>query len=475
MNWEIFGIGLYVLSMLFIGVWVSKRIKTQDDYFLAGRSLGPGLATFSIFATWFGAETCVGTAGAVYKHGLSALHADPLGYTICLMLMGFIFSRILWRKKITTIPDLFRNRFSPSTEKLAAILLIPGSIIWAAAQIRALGQIIHSNTEIGSTLAVTAAAGVVICYTMLGGLLADAYNDFIQGIAVIVGLICMLVAIVMDLGGVQAALSVIPVEKLTFINEENQSLSFLGHLELWMVPILGSLMAQELVSRVVASRSEKVAFHSTLRAAGIYLFVGLIPVFIGLFGPRYFPGLKDSETLMPLIAKTHLHYSFYIIFIGALVSAILSTVDTTLLSSSALASHNLIYPLFPNLNSKQQVLVARAGTLFSGIIAYGIAFSSDSITDLVETASAMGGPSILVMTMIALWSKKGGAKNALFAIIVSLVSWVLTQYFFEIEFPIILTVVVCGASYFLSLPFFKNQEEREIVPNPVVSGTNKLS
>jgi SSS family solute:Na+ symporter len=178
---------------------------------------------------------------------------------------------------------------------------------------------------------------------------------------------------------------------------------------------------------------------------------------------------------MPLIAKTHLHYSFYIIFIGALVSAILSTVDTTLLSSSALASHNLIYPLFPNLNSKQQVLVARGGTLFSGIIAYGIAFSSDSITDLVETASAMGGPSILVMTMIALWSKKGGAKNALFAIIVSLVSWVLTQYFFEIEFPIILTVVVCGASYFLSLPFFKNQEERQIVPNPVVSGTNKLS
>jgi Na+/proline symporter len=310
---------------------------------------------------------------------------------------------------------------------------------------------------------------------MLGGLLADAYNDFIQGIAVIVGLICMLVAIVMDLGGVQAALSVIPVEKLSFINEENQSLSFLGHLELWMVPILGSLMAQELVSRVVASRSEKVAFHSTLRAAGIYLFVGLIPVFIGLFGPRYFPGLKDSETLMPLIAKTHLHYSFYIIFIGALVSAILSTVDTTLLSSSALASHNLIYPLFPNLNSKQQVLVARGGTLFSGIIAYGIAFSSDSITDLVETASAMGGPSILVMTMIALWSKKGGAKNALFAIVASLVSWVLTQYFFEIEFPIILTVVVCGASYFLSLPFFKHQEEREIVPNPIVSGTNKLS
>lgn len=470
MNWELFGIALYVLSMLFIGVWVSKKIKTQDDYFLAGRSLGPGLATFSIFATWFGAETCVGTAGAVYRHGLSSLHADPLGYSLCLFLMAIFFARVLWRRKITTIPDLFRNRFSPSTEKLAAILMIPGSIIWAAAQIRALGQIIHSNTDIGVTVAVTVAAGVVIAYTMLGGLLADAYNDFIQGIAVIIGLFCMLGAVIIDMGGIGPALSHIPLDKLSFSSPETRQLSFLGNLELWMVPILGSLMAQELVSRVVASRSEKVAFNSSLRAAAIYLIVGMVPVMIGLFGSHYFPQLNDSETLMPLIAKTHLNYVFYIIFIGALVSAILSTVDTTLLSASALASHNLIYPAFPKLSSRQQVFVARGGTLISGVVAYLIAFSSESITDLVETASAMGGPSILIMTMIALWSKKGSSKNAIFAIVMSLVCWALTNYVVEIEFPIILTVVVCGASYYLSLPFFKSQPMVEAVPGTVMPG-----
>jgi Na+/proline symporter len=79
MNWELFGISLYVLGMLVIGFYVSRRIKNDDDYFLAGRSLGPFLATFSIFATWFGAETCIGTAGAVYRSGLNSVHADPLG------------------------------------------------------------------------------------------------------------------------------------------------------------------------------------------------------------------------------------------------------------------------------------------------------------------------------------------------------------------------------------------------------------
>jgi SSS family solute:Na+ symporter len=456
MNWELFGISLYILSMLFVGVWVSRRIKTEDDYFLGGRTLGPFLATFSIFATWFGAETCIGTAGNVYNNGLSNLHADPLGYTICLFIMAFFFARVLWRRKITTIPDLFRERFSPNVEKFAALLMIPGSIIWAAAQIRALGQIIHANTEVGSTLAITAAAGVVIAYTMLGGMLADAYNDLIQGIAVIIGLFFLLGALVYDLGGVGPALASIPIEKISFSGGEGASLGFLGNLELWMVPILGSLMAQELVSRVVASRSEKVAFNSTIRAASIYLLVGCVPVLIGLLGPQYMTGLKDTETLMPLLAKVHLNYFFYIGFIGALVSAILSTVDTTLLSASALASHNLIYPVFKNLSEKQKMRVARGGTLVSGILAYAIAFSSESIISLVELASSLGGPSVLIITIIALWVKSGNSLNAIFAILMSLVTWVVTTFMVEIDYPVILTVVVCAVSYFVSLPFTRN-------------------
>ena len=456
MNWELFGISLYILSMLFVGVWVSRRIKTEDDYFLGGRTLGPFLATFSIFATWFGAETCIGTAGNVYNNGLSNLHADPLGYTICLFIMAFFFARVLWRRKITTIPDLFRERFSPNVEKFAALLMIPGSIIWAAAQIRALGQIIHANTEVGVTLAITAAAGVVIAYTMLGGMLADAYNDLIQGIAVIIGLFFLLGALVYDLGGVGPALASIPIEKISFSGGEGASLGFLGNLELWMVPILGSLMAQELVSRVVASRSEKVAFNSTIRAASIYLLVGCVPVLIGLLGPQYMTGLKDTETLMPLLAKVHLNYFFYIGFIGALVSAILSTVDTTLLSASALASHNLIYPLFKNLSEKQKMRVARGGTLVSGILAYAIAFSSESIISLVELASSLGGPSVLIMTIIALWVKSGNSLNAIFAILMSLATWVVTTFMVEIEYSVILTVVICAASYFVSLPFTRN-------------------
>lgn len=458
MTIELYGIIVYVLLMLALGFWVSRRIKTDDDYFLAGRSLGPYLATFSIFATWFGAETCIGTAGAVYTYGISGLHADPLGYSACIFIMGLVFAKVLWNRKITTIPDLFHSRFSPSVERLAAIIMIPSSIIWAGAQVRAFGQIINSGTGVGFTLAVTIAALVVIIYTCSGGLLADAYTDLIQGFALVAGLIVLLAVMVLDMGGVDSALATISPERLKFLTPEGEDLSFLGKVELWLVPIMGSVMAQELVSRVVASRSENVAYASCLRAGSMYLFVGFIPVLIGLLGVTYLPNLADAETIMPTLAKTHLSSVGYVIFVGALVSAILSTVDSTLLVVSALISHNLVLPSVKNPSERFKVLLARVGVLFSGLVAYGIAFLSDSIVGLVELASSLGGPSILVMTIIALFVRRGDATNAIIAMTVSILAWVVSHFVLKVDFPVMITILACGAGYFLSLPLTSGRE-----------------
>ncbi len=99
MNLELIGICIYVIFMIGIGFYFSRKITSDDDYFLAGRSLGPGLATFSIFATWFGAETCIGTAGAVYRNGLSGAHADPIGYAICLVIVGLFLRKHFGKNK----------------------------------------------------------------------------------------------------------------------------------------------------------------------------------------------------------------------------------------------------------------------------------------------------------------------------------------------------------------------------------------
>ena len=77
MNWLLIGLFGYVGLQLVVGLAVSRKVASESDYLVAGRKLGPALVVFSVFATWFGAESCIGAAGAVYAEGLSGARADP--------------------------------------------------------------------------------------------------------------------------------------------------------------------------------------------------------------------------------------------------------------------------------------------------------------------------------------------------------------------------------------------------------------
>jgi len=72
-------IAIYLIVQFGVGIWASKRIADEDDYLVAGRRLGYPLGTFSIFATWFGAETCIGAAADIADYGLSPTTAEPFG------------------------------------------------------------------------------------------------------------------------------------------------------------------------------------------------------------------------------------------------------------------------------------------------------------------------------------------------------------------------------------------------------------
>lgn len=88
----LFFIIIYLAVQIFVGYLVSKRIKTEGDFFLAGRNLPAWMVSMSLFATWFGAETCIGSSAAVYNEGISGSRADPFGYTLCLVFMGLLLA-----------------------------------------------------------------------------------------------------------------------------------------------------------------------------------------------------------------------------------------------------------------------------------------------------------------------------------------------------------------------------------------------
>lgn len=434
----------YVGIQLAIGAYVGRRVRSESDYLLAGRSLGYTLATFSIFATWFGAETCIGSAGAVYEQGLAASSRDPFGYAACLLLMGLFFARRLWNAGLATLGDLFRKRYSPGVERLAALLLVPTSVLWAAAQVRAFGLVLEASSGIDPIVATSIAAGVVILYTAMGGLLADAITDLVQGSVLVIGILVAGVAVVLNLGGPAGVVAAVDVDKLRFMPEGT---GFWGGLEMWAVPICGSVVAQELVARVLGSRSAVVARRAALMATGLYLTVGVIPLMIGLVGPTVMPGLADSEHVLATVIHAYLGPVAYVLFAGAVVSAILSTVDSCLLAAGGLTSENLIASFRPGLGSTARLRISRACVVGFGVAAYVLALYGGGVYDLVEQASAFGSAGIFVVVVIGLFTSFGGAPAAYAALILGAGVWLAGSYVLELPTPYVLALASAVVAY----------------------------
>lgn len=402
----------YLAVQLAVGAWLAPKIHTESDYLVAGRSLGYPLTIFSLFATWFGAESCIASAGRAYEEGFSLTSAEPFAYGITLMVTGIVFAVPMWRLKLTTMADFFRIRFDGRVEKVAALMLIPPGILWAAAQLRGFGHVLTTISSLDIATATTLAAAFCVVYTVLGGLLADAITDLIQGAVLVLGLVLLLGVVVVNAGGVGAAFASIDPARITLVSPDVTP-TFFGMLEEYAIPIAGSVVAVELLSRVIAARSPEVARNGAVMAGGLYIAVGAIPILLALIAARVVPNLTDAEQFLPALALQVLPTAGYVVFLGALISAILSTVDTILLVAGGLLAHNLVGPVFGVTAEATKLRLARLGVLVFGVVALYLALGGRGVAELVEESSSFGTAGTLVVVTFGLFTKYARARAAI--------------------------------------------------------------
>jgi Na+/proline symporter len=424
-HWTLAAIIAFVLVQLGIGVFVSRRVRGESDYILGGRRLGTMAAGFSLFATWFAAESLLGASAAIRDQGLSGGRADPMGYALALILMGLFLAARLRRTGAVTLPQALRERFGSRVERLAAALMIPTTTLYAAAQIRGFGQVLAAFSPLELQAGIVVATGVVIAYTTLGGLLGDVYTDLLQGGIVLVGVLVLLGVLVAHLGGPLEALHSIRPEQLLLVPAGEP---LLGRIDTWLVPVIGALVVQESVSRVLACRDARVARRAALLGGGLYAVFGLVPVLIGLLGAH--AGIEaQGEDFVPALALALLPGALSVIFIGALVAAILSTVDSSLLAIGAVVSSDLSPMLAPGLDDRGRLRVARVATALTGVAACLLALCADSIYGIVLMADGLGTAGLAVVCGAAMWSRFGGPRAALAALSGAFVTaWVLGSF-----------------------------------------------
>lgn len=445
----IFLIGAYLILQLGLGYWISKRVKNATDFFLAGKQLPLPLVTVSLVATWFGAETCIGSSGAVYTSGLSGSRADPFGYSLCLLLTGLLLAVPMWKGGFVTIGDFFARRFGWLPEKLTVLILIPGSLFWGAAQIRAFGQIISSTTDLPADFTILMCTVFIVIYTFQGGLLGDIISDFIQGIVILVGLTLLLVVTIKsnDFSFTQWWATVGP-ERLNFLASEE---SLWQRMDRWATPILGSLITQELIARTLSARSPTVAQRACFWACGIYLVVGCIPVFLGLIGPELLKDLPDAEKFLPLLAQKYLPPALQVVFIGGIVAALLSTIDSILLSVSALTTQNILHKYLQGASKKKELITARLLVIVAAAISYTIAVTSSGIYELVEMASSFGTAGLLVVTLLGLWTKWGGVWAANIGLVSGGISFHVFKHFLQQDAPFLSAITIAFLGYLIGI------------------------
>lgn len=452
----------YVGLQLLLGLWVSRRVSSQVDYLLGGRSLGLTLCTASMFATWFGAETCIGAAGEVYEHGLAAVSADPFGYGVCLLLFGLFIAGELRRRGYTTIADLFGSRFSPLTERVVAVLMLPGSVLWAAAQVRAFGQVFAAASPGLSPMAgIALAAGITVLYTASGGLLADVYTDVLQGIVLVVTLLALAALVLLKLEGLDLSelLNVDP-------SSTTDAPSTLPTLNAWAVPIAGSIFTQELISRAVAARTPLVARRSALLAGGVYLSLGLVPVALGLMARQLVPGIEESEQVLPLLSRQLLGEVGFVILAGALVSAILSTVDSALLACSALIVQNLAGERAQRMSDSARLRLSRGVVILLGCVSFIVASTGLSVHSLVAESSAFASAGLCVAGLLGLFTRFGGARAALLSLGLGGMSYVYATFVLESELAYLISLASALGGYALGARGEAHAPVLEAPPQP---------
>jgi solute:Na+ symporter, SSS family len=215
-NLLLFFIIIYLIITVAIGFLASGLVKNAEDFILAGRRLPLILSTSALFATWFGSETILGASSEFIRHGLYGVIEDPFGAALCLLLVGLIFARPLYRMNILTFGDFYRIKFNRNTEIISSFFMIASYFGWIAAQLVALGIILNVISGLPVVQGIIISALIVSAYTFLGGLWAISVTDFLQTIVIIVGLTILATTLVLEAGGFNTVFSKVPEGFLNF-------------------------------------------------------------------------------------------------------------------------------------------------------------------------------------------------------------------------------------------------------------------
>ncbi len=435
------GIAIYMGILMLIGLWSGRKINDMKDFLVAGRRLPLWMATATLLATWFGAGSSMGVAATVYESGLSGVIADPFGASLSLLLAGIFIVGLLRKNKYLTVTDIVSVKYGRGAGIYVSAWMLPVYIGWIAAQLLGMGTILHVITGIDIFWGTMIGAVVVLIYTVGGGMWAVTLTDVVQVSLLILGLLVIMPFAIDEAGGFSHVISRIDSADLSIgigeVKSVNDVTYYIGQ---WIIMGLGCMVGQDLIQRSLASKSAKVAISSSVISGFLYVMIAIVPIAIG-FTARFVlakhgitaeaMGEDLSNQVMPrmaIIILGKLHPILMTLFLAALISAIMSSADSSLLAGSSLLVRNILGDLMPTDDENAMLRRTRIVTVILLVISVVLAFTANSIYSLMINCWTSQLVVVFLPVIIGLYFPKASRSTVWAVMSVSSIVWLMYTF-----------------------------------------------
>lgn len=334
----------FLAAVIGISLYASRREKSDEDYFLAGRSLTWPLIGFSLIASNISTEHFVGMAGRGYELGLAIASYEWMAAVTLVIVAIFFLPRFL-RAGIYTMPEYLEYRYNATARAIMAIFMMLAYVFVALASVLYAGSVaLESVFSIDPVVGIWLIGGTAAIYTIYGGLKAVVWSDLLQGVALLLGGILVTVLGFIAIGGVGPFRDA-AADKLHVVLPWN-------HPEMpWLAVFIGGLwipnlfywgLNQFITQRTLGARSLAEGQNGIFLAAGLKLLIPFIIIFPGIMAAELFPdrvGIADQA--YPVMIREILPAGLTGLMFAALFGAVMSSLDSMLNSAATIFTVDL--------------------------------------------------------------------------------------------------------------------------------------
>lgn len=429
-------ISFYLIALTVLGLYKAKKVKTQSDFALAGRSLGPWVLVGTMLATWVGTGSIFSTAGKVYQVGVAGL-AIPLGGVFGVLILTQIAGKVRGYNAYT-VPEILGIRYGNGAKILGIIALTTAYLVIVSYQFNAGGAVLETILTdqvtgvslISQETATLTAAIFIVLYTVLAGLLSVAYTDFANGIIIVICFAITLPFLYFKAGGLDG------MQHAFDVMDKSQHMDLFGVfswkdiINFTLPPFLLILGDANMYQRFSAADSVSSAKKAAFFLVFAILLVETMIAATAWVGSSMISDAANGKYVLIYTAWQFLPTALGVIMLTTLVGIIITTADSFLLVPVTTLIHDVyVQYINPKASEKHIVLASRLLVLALGGLAFSISkgfASSASFFEKAMYAYTIYGAAITPSLFAALfWNKatKQGAITSMAAGMITTLLW----------------------------------------------------